>query len=161
MIQRRQTLYLLLVAILSVLLIRLDPPFYRETGIVKAEDGSLLSQNIDVHFNGTYSNSELIGKNRGLSSLLWACGILALVSIFLFKNRKQQLWVVRLLMVIVLAVFANMYWYSLNMHYTETDRIKSFLPAAISPVALLLFNLLAQRGIAMDERLVRSLDRLR
>lgn len=158
MIQRRQTLYLLVVAIIAVLLVQLDPPFYTEAGELS---GTESVQQIEVRFTETYANDELVASNRGLSSLLWASAAVALISIFLFGNRKRQLLVVRLLMLMLLALYANLYWYSLHMHYTDIDSVKSFLPAALSPLGMLLFAFLAHRGIVMDERLVRSLDRLR
>jgi len=161
MIQRKQTLYLLVITVVAALLMNVDPAFYEESGKVKIENAELAAVDVDVHFTNTRIDGKEIAQNKGIFIILIAIGLVAFVTIFLFKNRKMQLYLILLNYILILALFANMYWYSLNMGYADTEITKSFLPAAVSPVSFLLFNFLARRGIVHDEKLVRSLDRLR
>lgn len=85
---------------------------------------------------------------------------LATFCIFNYKNRKKQLRFATanlfsiLLYIIALVVFVL---YAKN----KLDVSIAFQYPAIFPVLALIFNYLAMRGIAKDEKLVRSLDRLR
>jgi Domain of unknown function (DUF4293) len=77
------------------------------------------------------------------------------ISIFLYKNRKLQL---RIVLVALIVSFLNIYLY-----YRET---KNFVEgnydlSAVISLAIPVFLLLALRGIYKDEKLVKSLDRLR
>jgi hypothetical protein len=160
MLQRIQTIYLLAVVLIAGMLYSINPIFFTEKGLVNTENQEA-NMFVDTHYLHTYLNSHEMLPNKGIEIFLLAIGILAFVSIFLFKKRNVQLVMVMLNYVLILCLFANMYWYSLGMEYTDSESVKSFLPAAISPVALLIFNFLARRGIAKDEKLIKSLDRLR
>ncbi len=160
MIQRKQSIYLLLIAVIVGLLYGLDPAFYNETGKVQA-DGGPEKVDITVHFQTTHLSAEIDAQNLGIKVTMFGLIGLSLLAIFLFKNRKVQRSLVTFNYLLILILFANMYWYSLGMDYTEMETLKAFLPASISPVPLLLLNFLAQRGIKQDDDLVRSLDRLR
>lgn len=99
------------------------------------------------------------------SLLLFAIGIsiacLALGCIFLFKNRQLQFKLT------VTAVVA-----SLGLTFLEVWQIEQFKNAnplvkgsyywgGLLPIAMMIFLILAARGIYKDERLIKSLDRLR
>lgn len=161
MIQRKQSIYLLIITIVAVLLLVIDPSFYNETGKVAMESGQMASIDVDVQFTDTNSDGVELEQNLGLIILICAIGFLSFITIFLYKKRKVQLYLVMINFVLILALFANMYWYSLNMSYADVPGARSFLPAALSPISFILFNFLARNGIIKDEKLVRSLDRLR
>jgi hypothetical protein len=135
MIQRQQSLWLLLSAISAFLTYKL--PFF--TGQLK---------------DGKYD--ELIGgSNFFLLVLTGAALILALVTIFFFKDRKLQLR-----MAITGAVISVLL---IVIYFTYT---RSFLKGSISfscvfTLAMLLGYIMAARGIWKDEKLVKSLDKLR
>jgi len=160
MIQRKQSIYLLLIAVIVGLLYGLDPAYYTETGKVQADDGPE-KVSITVHFHTTHLSADVDAQNLGMKVIMFGLIGLSIFAIFLFKNRKVQRSLVTFNYLLILILFANMYWYSLGMHYTEIETLKEFLPAAFSPIPLLLLNFLAQRGIKQDDDLVRSLDRLR
>lgn len=92
--------------------------------------------------------------------------LLAVISIFLFRNRKLQF---RLTVVnILLAIGAIVLQYfkvqeTANKLVSDGNTIISatYLPAAFLPVVMLILLFMAARGIYKDEKLIKSLDRLR
>ena len=84
-----------------------------------------------------------------------AVGIVSLITIFLYKNRKLQLRLT-LLSILLEAVLIFLYY----------NQIKTFTGGAISITALfhlgvLVFLILAARGISSDEKLIKDSNRLR
>jgi FlaA1/EpsC-like NDP-sugar epimerase len=91
---------------------------------------------------------------------------LALTCIFLFKNRKLQfrLTVVNLLFAVAAIVLQYLKVQdNANSLTTKGFTISSatYLPAAFLPILILILLFMAARGIYKDERLIKSLDRLR
>lgn len=90
---------------------------------------------------------------------------LAVVCIFLFKKRPLQLRLTILNLILALGVIALQYWriQVLQQHLEAVNMLadSTYLPAAFLPVLIVILLFLAARGIYKDERLVRSLDRLR
>jgi hypothetical protein len=83
---------------------------------------------------------------------------IAFISIFLYNNRKNQLKVV--LANILLSVgLIGLFFFELTQHIGISNY--SFRFGAILPIFILLFNVLAYGSIKSDEKLVRSMDRLR
>jgi peptidoglycan/LPS O-acetylase OafA/YrhL len=78
-----------------------------------------------------------------------------LVTIFLFKKRKVQL---RVALLCLLASFLNLVLYYLQIkNFTQG----AFNLSAIFPLAVPVCVILAIRGIIKDQKLIKSLDRLR
>jgi hypothetical protein len=101
-----------------------------------------------------------LGSSLLLSVPVSLTGMIAVISVFLFKNRKLQ---IRLSIAGLVFAFSGFlaevyYLYDINTRYTidSGPGIKLFLPLIMM---LLLF--LAYRAIRKDDRLVRSYDRLR
>jgi len=83
-------------------------------------------------------------------------GVLALATIFLFKNRPLQLKLCYLGIFLTLALL-TLYGLEIgNAFYNGTIALWS-----IFYIAVLIFFILAVRGIRKDQKLIRSLDRLR
>jgi len=88
-------------------------------------------------------------------------GILAITCLFLYKNRKLQF---KLSVLGVLASFGFLF-----LEYFKVEEFKatnqfisgSYQIGALLPLIMVIFFFLAARGIYKDERLVKSLDRLR
>ncbi|MFT5513710.1 MAG: putative membrane protein YedE/YeeE [Bacteroidia bacterium] len=167
MIQRLQSLYLLAIVVISSLLIFSDIPFYSETGkpvTTNEETGEQIeyeSTTVTIDYNSTQSVDAPIGRNHTLIYFLGCIGLLSFITIFLYKNRKLQLRLVFGILVFTVIVFVSMYMLSFGNHYTDLDTQKSLLTGAGIPLALLVFAFLAYRRIGKDEKLVRSLDRIR
>ena len=133
MIQRIQTIYLLLIA-------------------------CLMSVVVFVPVAGTLSE---IGEwcLLGVSAIT---AILSCIAIFLYKNRKRQIRFCRLitglLVVFYLVLFLSNLSFPLNLSFLQDY---GFQYTVCFPLIALLFGFLAIKGIKKDEKLVRSADRLR
>jgi hypothetical protein len=141
MIQRLQSIWLLLAA--AAAFCSLQFSFY---------SGNIIAANQAKSFAALNAQSNLL-----LLILSAGVGIASLISIFLYKNRKTQL---RIVLVTLLVSIIN-----LVLFFTQT---KKFVPGegdfnltAIFAVVVPVFLILAMRGIRKDEKLVKSLDRLR
>jgi hypothetical protein len=145
MIQRIQSVWLLLAALVNVGL------FY--FGLFTG----------DVIIDGLTVGKKLV-INDDLPLLLVALVtiILPAVAIFLFKNRKRQL------SLSALAIIANIGFIALAV-MRKADFINQLPPPTnpsyglgiILPVVAIIFLFLAVSGIRKDQKLVKSLDRLR
>lgn len=147
MIQRIQTVYLLLAAVLGGLISFYDPGLWR----------ARLVNNTYQYFTGQSSYLYFI--------LLMLVIVLAVVSIFLFKKRKLQFRLTVVNLLISLAVIALQY-VKIKSEATQLSEARmlasgTYLPAAFLPVVIVVLLFLAARGIYKDERLIKSLDRLR
>ncbi len=136
MIQRIQTLYLVLVAVIAGIL-----PFF-------------VNLWLDVNGVEIYAQNEVI-----VSIVFYVCGALALWAIFLFKNRKNQFVVNRLNMILNLFLLGFFVYRSLNLSGGTLVSEKGI--GMLIPVFSIVFLVLANRAIKKDEDLVKSVDRLR
>lgn len=165
MIQRIQSVYLLLVAILMGVT-AVSPLFllgtesgdsiaFYSTGMFYVDIYSLgiMFQDVDV--------LETIKCTYGVVSMAVLAALSALINIFLFKKRKAQIKLghITTLLILFFYVTTGVYFYSVGNRMGLS--IESVLYGIILPVIALIFNLLAIRGIKKDEKLVRSLDRIR
>jgi hypothetical protein len=135
MIQRIQTIWLLLAAAASFATLKFS--FYSGN-----KDNNLFE--------------ELTGSSHFLLMILSvAVGLLALITIFLYKNRKLQIRLSLLGIVLQLAVLA-VYFQQLKTYvqgnFTLTSGVSFIIPV---------FFILAWLGIRKDEKLIKSMDRLR
>ena len=103
-----------------------------------------------------------IQDHIGLLVLFGLAGVLALVSIFLFNNRKNQLMVGRFAFIanIIGLILAIVLYYNDSDKIAENVLIDDGLGLYL-PLLFMVFALLAFRFINKDEKLVRSMDRLR
>ena len=138
MIQRIQTVYLLLVTIACIAYIFV--PF----GQIKTPVGGLETWAIK-------QVTPIMIEDIVVAAL-------AFVSIFLFNNRKNQMRVV-LGNILLSIVLIGLFIFGLTQHIGIQNYV--FKVGAILPVFILLFNILAYFSIKSDEKLVRSMDRLR
>jgi hypothetical protein len=155
MIQRIQTVYFSLIALISLLLLEGSfLVFTEKTGTI-----------IRVTFNGIFRENsakglELIEKLLPLSVLIILIPLISLVTIFLFKNRKIQMRITLILVSLIVILMLAFIHISQSV-ISKFDAgiipvLKMFLPLII-----LLLSILAYRRIKKDDRLVKSYDRLR
>lgn len=87
--------------------------------------------------------------------------ILTFISIFLFKNRKLQLKLIRLNillnLIMIIAIFVGYSRYIQSVIEVE----EQFKTGAFLPLISLVFTVLAYRAVKKDDELIRSADRLR
>lgn len=136
MIQRIQTLYLLIVILLTAAL-----PFWV----------NLWS---DVNGNEIYAQNDVL-----ISATFFASAILALVAIFLFKKRQYQFVANRLNMILNLFLLGFFVYRSLNLSGETSVSEKGI--GMLIPIFSIVFLVLANKAIRKDEDLVKSVDRLR
>ena len=141
MIQRIQTIWLFLAAIAGFFMTRV-PLYEGSTGSVPV----------------TYTATESLL----LFALTIVAALLAFVSIFLFKNRKQQmrfslLGMLLSIMLTGLVVYMFDSFKTANPGFTKS----SYSWGALLPLAMIIFFIMAWNNMRKDEKLIKSLDRLR
>ena len=136
MIQRIQTVFLIIVALMTSVL-----PFF-------------LNLWLDANGNEIFAQGEVL-----VSIVFYISGALALYAVFLFKNRKNQFVVNRLNMVLNLFLLGFFVYRSLNLSGETLVSEKGI--GMLIPVFSIVFLVLANRAIKKDEDLVKSVDRLR
>lgn len=155
MVQRIQSLYLLLTTIFSVL--------FLSGNFLKFRDN--INNLIFINLGGIKRISEA-GGTEHLEKLLPLAGLLLLISlvsflaIFLFKKRKLQLTFSIALIILIILLFSSIMFYSL---YIIRNYNAEIIPGykLILPVLMLICAFLAFRGIKKDVDLIKSYDRLR
>lgn len=141
MIQRVQTIWLLLAAVAGFVMTQV--PLYQ---------GVLAGQALKRYFATE-------------SFLLFGIAIVAilsaLIAVFLFKNRSAQIRLTILGILASVALIAVEIWQA-DKFTTSNGILKlSYLWGALLPVAMIFFFILAAINIRKDTKLVKSLDRLR
>ena len=154
MIQRIQTLYLLIVVILTGLTLWLPLAGFSNDG------GTYLL----TAFGVRDAAGNIVQSTVYLGILLVLTAVLPLVVIFLFKRRMLQfrLCVAELMLLIGSIGMMGIYFFLCRRFFSGGEFYGQELKVAlIFPVVCLVFDFLAARAILKDEKLVRSLDRIR
>jgi len=155
MIQRIQSFYLLMTTILPLLFLKGSfLKFINKTG-----------SEILFKFNGIFRTNPdnglmLIRQDMPLSLIIILITVLSLIAIFLYKERKIQLRITLATIILTVILIGLVIYYS----YSVTDGFQAVLVPGFTmfiPLLILVFGILAYRGIKKDENLVRSYDRLR
>jgi uncharacterized membrane protein YqjE len=90
-----------------------------------------------------------------------AIGLLALISLFLFKNRKLQ-FKLGVLGVLLSIGFLFLEYFKVEQFKKENLILTgSYQIGALLPIFLIVFFYMAARGVYKDERLIKNMDRLR
>ena len=147
MIQRIQSIFLLLASVSAFALFAIP---FGTTPEPVAES--------EFYLDGVYN----IQDSRGLLALFCIAGVLALLSIFMFKNRKIQLMSARLAMVanVIGFILVLVFYFNNAAELQEINVQENYLGFGL-PIIFLIFSILAQRAITKDDKLVKSSDRLR
>ena len=141
MIQRVQSIWLLLTAVLAFVTYKMV--LYSGTLLNGAELKFVLAD----HFL-------LVGCIIGL-------GTLSLVAIFLFKNRTSQYRLTMTTLLLTIGFIFLEYYVIEDFKKDNVIQTGSYQIAALLPVVMVILLAMAARGIRKDEKLVKSLDRLR
>jgi hypothetical protein len=155
MIQRIQTLYLSLTAILSFLF--LNGSFFKFID----HSGSLIKVTFTQVIRDTSAlEQEVLEKTFLLSPFIILIVVLSVMTILLFKKRSLQLLLGKLLIILIIAfIFVSCsYVYILLTKYNSVI-VPGF--KMVIPLLQLILSVLAYRGIRKDDNLVKSYDRLR
>lgn len=158
MIQRIQSVYLLLAALLAAMLFALPLAEYARNGGVSF---ILKLRRLETGEGVPVQDADLKLQPHLIAIVL--IGLL-LAALLFFRNRPRQLRLVRYsyLVAVLLAVVLWITHNSVLAFVSDGSRAGAVLtPWFFLPFAVLLFAGLAERGIRKDEALVRSADRLR
>lgn len=136
MIQRIQTFYLVIVALIAGVL-----PFF-------------LNLWVEVDGKEVYAQNEVM-----LSVAFYASAVLAVIAILLYKKRQNQFVVNRLNIILNLFLLGFFVYRSLSLSGEAAASEKGI--GMLIPVFSIVFLVLANRAIKKDEDLVKSVDRLR
>jgi hypothetical protein len=151
MIQRIQTIFLLLVTIVSALL--LFVPFVRYNSTPAPVEVSLMP----VAANGAISS--MIYIPVAINLLIF---VLSVYIIMQYKRRIFQMKMTNLLMALSTILLGVMLLFEyVNPAVAGTQTPKDYLWGAYLPIISVIASFLASRYIKKDEELVRSADRLR
>ena len=136
MIQRIQTVYLLLQGIIAGVL-----PFF-------------------LNLWSNAQGMEIYAKNDMLISIaFYLSAALAVISIVYFKNRKNQFVINRLNIILNLFLLGFFVYRSLNLSGETSVSEKGI--GMLIPIVSIVLLFLANRAIKKDEDLIKSVDRLR
>jgi len=136
MIQRIQSVWLLIASIVSFLTLKLS--FY---------SGTYLPDNLYHQLNGK--------ENLTLMIPTIALGMLSFITIFLFKSRPTQMWLS--LVAIILDLVIIFLYYRATKDFTKGD----YAITAALHIIVIIALVLATRGINKDEKLIKDSNRLR
>ena len=157
MIQRIQTIFLALVA-----LIGLTASFLPIMSFTDGEFTFVMNLYKTV---AAEDASSILKKNMGVGVLQGIVMLVALIAIFLFKNRGLQIKIGKLLILLIAFQIAALVMYSdaikTAMGKPVEEILVSFNAGAALPVISLICAYLAVHFIKKDDKLVRSADRLR
>jgi uncharacterized membrane protein len=146
MIQRKQTLFLLIAFILTVI-------------CMCCQVGTLVGDMSSVKLFNLWVVDEA-GRHSFASwpllALLILSALLSLATIFMYKKRKQQALMCVLYMLLLLS------WYIVLAVLPQSLGGSLVLEwPAVLPAFSIILGFMARKGILADEKLVRSLDRIR
>ena len=128
-------------------------PAFPFAGAESSQEGTGLFA--DGLFN-TYDNVILLSITGGIILLL-------LINIFLFKNRKLQMLLSRIVIILIITAIITggiLFYQNFENRQAEMNDVSARLGLFI-PVISILLIWFAYRYIRKDEKLVRSMDRLR
>jgi len=155
MIQRIQTLYLLLVVILSGVVL-----FSAFAGLVNTTD----ALNYIVNYKGVFlvqaNGNQFLQNVWGVTALGAIIPLVALATIFLYKKRSLQIKLSFFNIVLMSAYYGVLFFYL--WQFGSVYHADWFLEVVTAfPLVNVILSALAIRSIRKDEALIKSLNRLR
>ena len=188
MLQRIQSFYLVLALVGIIMLFQFPIANYTMPNMTKTGEmtSDLQLTCKDSRYQGgsnditeiSYIGQDIVKmKGRWILTVLAAVvGVVALVSIFLFKNRVLQMRVVACGGLLNMIYLFLIFFWAINgigdnggylkalqdLHFTDNGySVNLMTPGTIIPIVTLILFYLAQRAIKKDEMKVRAADRLR
>lgn len=153
MLQRIQTVYLIIIAVLTAIM-SLFP-------LALLKRGEELYEFTVFGVKTMTEKAELIYPTWGLFLLVAIIAVLALFTIFLYKKRMLQIRLCIFNAILMLGFYGFFAYLIYIMNRQLGDLTYSLQIALSFPLVSLILDYLAIRNIGADEVLVRSLDRLR
>jgi|AGTN01.2.fsa_nt_gi hypothetical protein len=150
MLQRIQTLFLLLAA--AAMFVASVTPL-----------AMFLYNSDKVVFEamGTYMNGVLTDSTWGLLVVGILSSLLALLTVFLYKQRMLQIRLSIFNIILMIGFYLYFGFIVFKLYPVESLQFQKVGIGIIMPAIALILTILAIRKIGADEALIRSLDRLR
>ena len=147
MIQRIQSVYVLVSALLVATLMKL-----------KFADLMVNNELYTFVARGIYNGEEMIFDGLAIFIFIPLIALLHFVVIFLYKKRILQIRILVFTIILLLGLFGLFFYFT----YTGFNDVKvAFKVPIVFPVVAAILDFLAIRAIGKDEALIRSLDRIR
>lgn len=146
MIQRIQSIYLLLAAILMAVT-AFSPLLIVDTHLVTSM--------------GISEGNAMIKPTYGIVSTALLSALLSFVTIFFFKNRKKQNIIANVTIASTFFFYVTVLTYMLSYYDNFFTKGIAVSYGIVLPVLAIVLVVLAKGKIKKDEKLVRSLDRIR
>ena len=147
MLQRIQTVYLVIAVVLLSMLYRFP-----------LADISTGGEIFQFSINGIFKGSEMVFNGLPLIAFLSLIILLHVFVIFMYKKRIRQMRVLGFSIILLLGLFGLFFYFAYAGFKGATVSFK--IPVAF-PVIAAILDYLSIRDIGKDEALVRSVDRLR
>lgn len=147
MIQRIQTIYIFIAAVLVALLLKLN---FAELTV----NGELYIFNA----KGIISGEQVLFNGLPILGFIGLITLLHLIVIFLYKKRILQIRMLGFTMILLLGLVGVMLFF-LYAAYDNAEVV--FKVPMVFPVIAFILDYLAIRAIGKDEALIRSLNRIR
>lgn len=152
MIQRKQTIFLLIAAISSIVCLCMPIGTFRPVNL-----------GVDSHIYNLWiqnGNGALDYGSCPLFFILLLNAVISVYTIFLYKKRKLQMKLCRYNNVLVLIWYAV---YAAIVMTAKSDLLSDFRIgfAAVLPLVSLILTVMARRGVKADEALIRAAERIR
>jgi len=154
MIQRIQTVYLLLVALLTASMF--FTPFVTFISETEVSQYILTIKGLAL----TGEKSSVLFRVWPIVAILIVSLIITLVTIFLYKRRLLQIRLSIVSIFLMAGIIGLTYYYS-NSISLQMKVESTYGFSFVFPLIAIILDYLAIRSITKDEKLIRSLDRLR
>ena len=155
MIQRAQSIYLLMVTILMVFLIALPI-----AEVVISGGEILIYHNYGIK-RYVAENPEIIVYTVPVTIVTCMIGIISFINIFLYTNRNLQMRICLYNILLLAGLMILIYFYFAVIKKRLNISDHTFKISIVFPIISLILTLMALRGIRRDEALVKSYERLR
>ncbi|WP_299527280.1 DUF4293 domain-containing protein [uncultured Lutibacter sp.] len=144
MIQRIQSIYLLIATLLS-------------GGLIFGLNLWVNEQGIEFFVMDSFTSESILLKVMAV--LFFASSVLTLIAIFQFKKRQLQFVLCRLSILTNFIILGIVVYFSQNLSGEINVSEKGI--GLLIPILTIVFVVIANRAIKKDEELVKSVDRLR
>jgi len=147
MIQRIQTVYLLLAELLTVLLYAFD---FAEL----SANGELMVFNA----SGIFSGEKVVIDGLPIFLFIGLIVLLHLIIILLYKKRILQIRITVFTIILLFGLLGVMFYF---IYFAFKDASVVYKIPMVFPLIAVILDYLALRNIGKDEALIRSMDRIR
>lgn len=150
MLQRIQTVYLLLASICMVVSLLTNLAVFTFGGEI-----------VNFQAMGFYMNGEIIFSTWGLFIIGNIAAVLSVIIVFLYKKRMLQIRLASFNLFMILGYYGLIAFYILKRNPEANSVFENVSIGMITPFIAIVLIYLAIRKIGADEALIRSLNRIR